>query len=65
MDSNKEVVYIRTIKKKMSYFDPGLIIVGYEACDKDGNCIERNDSLEALKQKYPEAQNTTIRFILF
>lgn len=63
MESNQEAVYIRTVKKRMSKYDSRIIIVGYEACNKDGRCIESSESLEVLKQKYPEADNTTIRFI--
>jgi hypothetical protein len=63
MDSNQEVVYIRTVKKRMSKYDSRIIIVGYEACDKDGRCIESSESLEVLKQKYSQANDTTIRFI--
>jgi hypothetical protein len=55
MCNNQEVVTIRAITRPMSKDSKRLLMIGFEACDRDGNQVDKSRRIEELIQKYPQA----------
>lgn len=55
MSNSQEVVTIRAITRPLLKDSKRLLIIGFQACDREGKQVERSRHIEDLIRKYPEA----------
>lgn len=51
----QQVVNIRAITRPMSKDSERLLTIGFQACDREGNQVDKSRRIEELIRKYPEA----------